>query len=831
MTLSRSLTGITLLLCSAGAAQADAVAPQRAPSLAQQAAAMPADFRSHFFNAPISARVMLDGKLLGDASIVLSEDERVQIVNFTDVSSSEWTETERQRWLTAFSQPLALGQCNSSCPANLVAADYNLANAQLTLITSALPESAGQQLWHALPEQSSAGMLLSNQLNLSGGQQQSAAMGWLGGLEAAIGNWSAIGQYQLDRSGAKDAETQHAVTSLYLMRESQHTFYRGGLFSPDSQGVLRQPYSRGSGVTTLAGVMMGSSDTLMKDGNTPALYPIWVTANREGIAEIYRNGVLINSQPVQPGLQALDTAPLPGGIYEVEVRILEDGQETSRNVETVNKPAGWRNPEQRLRYNLFAGQQTALMSNKRNQQHGEMAAGTSLNYLIKPNMTGGVAVQKVGKEKQAGVSLDWQASQQVQLYSNLWHSSVTGYGFDSQAMWMHEKGNVALNHSRSWYTPEDALGRLSYSSRPRTEQSTSLSSSYRLNSNHGVNARLTHRSSNNGVGIDAGYNTRVAIGSTPVNLQLSAFDRPYRDNGNTRNRGMALTASFSLGSQGRSASASIGSRTDAQGGRDLYASATLNQEWENSFMKQSSVTATADRYGAGLSSYNQFDAPLANGSFWGQRSSADRQLNGGLNVGSTLALGQGKAVISRDAQQHQGGGMIVDVVSDDESVDLMAYHEAGTTPLKAGRNFIPVKAWKPGTVQIDFPGKDAPALKAWPQYLDYHHVRGGVSSHEVRVMKTVTVMGRLVDNQGTPLGGAKVINHAGRTVTESDGMFTLELHEKNPVVSIEHHSGMQCEIRLNPETEKRDELIFAGNVTCSATTLVRNKATITKELS
>ncbi|WP_182058490.1 CS1-pili formation C-terminal domain-containing protein, partial [Pantoea sp. ME81] len=230
------------------------------------------------------------------------------------------------------------------------------------------------------------------------------------------------------------------------------------------------------------------------------------------------------------------------------------------------------------------------------------------------------------------------------------------------------------------------------------------------------------------------------------------------------------------------------------------------------------------------SSYNQFDAPLANGSFWGQRSSADRQLSGGLNVGSTLALGQGKAVISRDAQQHQGGGMIVDVVSDDASVDLMAYHEAGATPLKAGRNFIPVQAWKPGAVQIDFPGKDAPALKAWPQYLDYHHVRGGVSSHEVRVMKTVTVMGRLVDNQGTPLGGAKVINHAGRTVTESDGMFTLELHEKNPVVSIEHHSGMQCEIRLNPETEKRDELIFAGNVTCEGMTLANSKETVKDEM-
>lgn len=49
-------------------------------------------------------------------------------------------------------------------------------------------------------------------------------------------------------------------------------------------------------------------------------------SNCPAVAEIYRNGVLINSQPVQPGLQTLDSKVLPGGIYEVEIRLVEDGQ-------------------------------------------------------------------------------------------------------------------------------------------------------------------------------------------------------------------------------------------------------------------------------------------------------------------------------------------------------------------------------------------------------------------------------------------------------------------------------------------------------------------------
>nr|WP_255426031.1 CS1-pili formation C-terminal domain-containing protein [Providencia sp. JUb39] len=786
-------------------------------SLAHQIQMMPSDFRAHFFNSPISARVILDDKYLGDATLVLSEDDRVQLLQFTDISDSEWTEAERQSWLTLLSQPVPLGQCERECPADLAAVDYNLANAQLTLITRRGSTGVSESLWHQLPEKGSSGVLLSNQLNISGGQQQSAAINLLGGLVGAIKNWSAIGQYSLERRVADDEKTQFIMNALYLMCESQNVFYRGGIFTPDSQGVLRQPYTRNSGVPRLGGLMMGTSDTLMKDGNAPALYPIWVTANREGVAEIYRNGVLIHSQPVKPGLQALDTGPLPGGIYDVEVVIKEDGKETSRSNETVNKPSGWNNPNQLVRYNVFIGQQLALMNSHNDEQEKRIALGSSLNYLIHPKLMIGAAIQHIGKETQLGVSFDWQPNPQVKLYSNPWYSNVTGYGLDSQAMWSHEQGSLSFNHSRSWYRPKDREGLNRYDSRPQTEHSSSLSGNYRLNHSNSVNVRLTHRSTETGIGIDAGYSTRVMLGGAPVNLQLAGFDRPYHQN--VRNRGVALTANFALGSEGRSASASIGSRMDAQGGRDLYASATLNQDWENRTMKHSSMTVTGDRHGVGLSTYNQFNAPLLSGSFWGQRASMGHQLSGGLSVGSTLALGQGKAALTSNELDHQGGGMIVDVESDDPAVDLVAYHQSGTIPLKAGRNFIPVSAWKPGTLQIDFNGEEAPSLNVFPQYLDYHHVSGGVSSHELRVMKIVTVMGRLVDKQGNPLAGAKVINHAGRTITASDGMFTLDLHETNPVVNIEHASGVQCEIHMRPDIQKRDEIIFAGNVTCEGTQL------------
>ncbi|HDS9725589.1 TPA: TcfC E-set like domain-containing protein [Enterobacter bugandensis] len=801
---------IAFTTCSASA-YADSKQPARI--LAEQVEAMPEDFQTHFFNTPLSARVMLDGKTLGDATVMLTSDEKVQIISFTDEGDASFSASDRQHWQDTLNTPVPLGLCETGCPSGLTALDFNLASMQLSLMTPKAGDS-DEERWYSLPENAGAGMMLNSQLSATGGQEQSSAFGWLGGIEAGLGSWTGVGQLSVDRNSGSGAETRHAVSALYLMRESKQTFYRAGLFMPDSQGLLRQPYRRNGSVTTIAGIMAGSSDTLLKSGNTPALFPVYVTANREGIVEIWRDGRLINTQPVTPGLQAIDTTTLPGGVYEVELRVMEDGRETNRLTDTINKPAGWRTPGQRLRYNLFAGRESELWrSEGYSQEEQGAAAGMSFNWLMSPSITAGAAVQKTGKEEQAGVSIDWQALSPLHIYGSVWHSNVTGEGFDAQAMYTYERGSITLNHSRSWYQYD---GEKNYNSayRPTTEYSTSMSGTIRMQNANSLNARLTHHSSSGSIGVDAGFSTRTRIAGTEVSWRLSGFDRPYRDEGSLRNRGVSLSASFALNQEGKSATASLGSRTDIRGGRDLYASASVTQDWSDGILKQSTLTGTGDRHGAGLSVFNSFEAPVASGSFWGQRSSQGGNLTGGVNMSNTLAFGQGKVTLSPQSPYHQGGGMIVDVNSDEPGARLMAYHDSGSTELKPGRNFIPVSAWKPGSVSLDFPGDEAPALKVMPQQINYHHVRGGVSSHDIKIMKTVTVMGRLTDTSGNPLAGAQITNHAGRTVSESDGLFTLELQEKNPVIEVSHQSGTKCKIRMNPKSDKQGGMLFAGNIKC-----------------
>ena len=66
--------------------------------------------------------------------------------------------------------------------------------------------------------------------------------------------------------------------------------------------------------------------------------------------------------------------------------------------------------------------------------------------------------------------------------------------------------------------------------------------------------------------------------------------------------------------------------------------------------------------------------------------------------------------------------------------------------------------------------------------------KGGVLYQQVRVLKTVSVLGRVVDPQGRPMAGAHIFNHASSGVSEADGFFVLEMSESSPSLRI-HHRG------------------------------------------
>nr|WP_281430011.1 CS1-pili formation C-terminal domain-containing protein [Aeromonas salmonicida] len=84
-------------------------------------------------------------------------------------------------------------------------------------------------------------------------------------------------------------------------------------------------------------------------------------------------------------------------------------------------------------------------------------------------------------------------------------------------------------------------------------------------------------------------------------------------------------------------------------------------------------------------------------------------------------------------------------------------------------------------------------------------------------MKTVTVIGRLLDGQGTPLKGAMVVNHAGRTVSEADGFFAVEMSEHNPSLQVEYQGAQQCDLALDTaRAERQQAVLLLGDLVCSA---------------
>jgi len=450
--LARLAAGIGAVVFAASS-QAAGLALGELPSLLEQRERMPAEFREHLFGNPLTVRVELDGDYLGDAEVLLHEDNRVQLIGFGEAHGSTWPESERTRWADALAEPLLLGVCPQQCR-GLAALHYSLSNSLLSLLTPAGAHKEGRHV--ALPEGGSHGLIVRNSLAVHGGQEQQATARYSAELRGSVGRWSTVGSYQYY---AQPGSREHYLSALYAQRELGDHFVRAGYFLPTFEGIIRQPRAPGSQNDTALGFMLGSSDVLLADTRSHSVYPVYVTASREGVVEILRDGNLLSTQAVKPGIQEIDTRRLPGGIYDVELRVVEDGHEVSRETASIHKPSRWSAPSRRWRYSVFAGQQRGLLDSGRATQEGKLAAGAVVNYLVHPRAVAGATVQQIGARRATGLSMDWQANDRFSTYTNFYTSSDAGRGMDLQGLYRYRAGSVVANHARSWAEQRQRVGK------------------------------------------------------------------------------------------------------------------------------------------------------------------------------------------------------------------------------------------------------------------------------------------------------------------------------------------------------------------------------------
>lgn len=78
---------LALLFCAnaLAAGTADGTTPR---SLLSQAKGLPADFEEHFFDVPLAVKVDLDQEFVSEAMIVLTRDDGLTLLDFTDHDGS-----------------------------------------------------------------------------------------------------------------------------------------------------------------------------------------------------------------------------------------------------------------------------------------------------------------------------------------------------------------------------------------------------------------------------------------------------------------------------------------------------------------------------------------------------------------------------------------------------------------------------------------------------------------------------------------------------------------------------------------------------------------------
>lgn len=135
-------------------------------------------------------------------------------------------------------------------------------------------------------------------------------------------------------------------------------------------------------------------------------------------------------------------------------------------------------------------------------------------------------------------------------------------------------------------------------------------------------------------------------------------------------------------------------------------------------------------------------------------------------------------------------------------------------PLSGKRNYLPLSPY--GRYEVE--------LQNSKNSLDSYDIVSGRKSHltlypgnvaviEPEVKLMVTVSGRIRAEDGTLLANARINNHIGRTRTDENGEFVMDVDKKYPTIDFSYGGNKTCEVAL--ELSQARGAVWVGDVVCS----------------
>lgn len=129
------------------------------------------------------------------------------------------------------------------------------------------------------------------------------------------------------------------------------------------------------------------------------------------------------------------------------------------------------------------------------------------------------------------------------------------------------------------------------------------------------------------------------------------------------------------------------------------------------------------------------------------------------------------------------------------------------------RSFIPLSPYKEYTIEL---ANDKKSLDSVNIVRGRHNkitlYPGNVSVLNPEIQQMITVFGRIYYPSGELARKVNINNHIGKTVTDENGEFSLDVDKRYPILTLIKNNGELCEAAL--KLKPSDRVVWVGDLHC-----------------
>lgn len=545
--------------------------------------------------------------------------------------------------------------------------------------------------------------------------------------------------------------------------------------------------------------------------NSQSATPVVAFLPAAGEVHLMRDGRLLSVQNFVMGNHEVDTRGLPYGIYDVDVEVIVNGRVVSKRTQRVNKLfTRGRGAGAPLAWQIWGGR----FHMDRWSESGKKTQPAKESWLAGASASGSLS------------TLSWAA---------------TGYGYDSNAVGetritlpLTEAVNINLQNMLASDSSWSSIGSVSatlpggFSSLWINQEKTIIGDKLRRSDadNRAIGGTLNLNALWSKLGTfsisyndDRRYNShyytadyyQTIYSGSFGSLGLRAGLQRYNNGDSNANTGkyIALDLSLPLGNwfsagmthQNGYTMANISARKQFNEGAIRTVGANISRAISGDTGDDKTLSGGA---------YTQFETRYTNGTL-NVNSGADGYVNTNLTASGSVGW-QGKN-IAASGRTDGNAGVIFDTGLEDDG-KLSAKVNGRIVQLSGKRNYLPLSPYSRYEVE----------LQNSKNSIDSYDIVSGRKSHltlypgnvaviEPEVKQMVTVSGRIRAEDGTLLANARINNHIGRTRTDENGEFVMDVDKKYPTIDFSYGGNKTCEVAL--ELRQARGAVWVGDVVCS----------------